>query len=140
LVLLKFLGRFFYCTLLLSFNAVADNTTSENNVSLTDKIEAINYNLLELDTQLDLGMDAFEINLETLNIRDQLLYFEYQLGTPRGGDQHWNESELMILNAKKKLLALEEKVKLEGDWGKVRLKLDPKEQYQKVNLKYNYGF
>jgi len=124
----------------LSFNAVADITTGENNVSLTDKIEAINYNLLELDTQLDLGMDAFEINLETLNIRDQLLYFEYQLGTPRGGDQHWNESEQMILNAKMKLLALEEKVKLEGDWGKVRLKLDPKEQYQKVNLKYKYGF
>ena len=126
--------------MLFSFNAVADITTGENNVSLTDKIEAINYNLLELDTQLDLGMDAFEINLETLNIRDQLLYFEYQLGTPRGGDQHWKESEQMILNAKMKLLALEEKVKLEGDWGKVRLKLDPEEQYQKVNLKYNYGF
>ena len=126
----------------MSFNAVADNATGENNVSLTDKIEAINFNLLELDTQLDLGMDAFEINLETLNIRDQLLYFEYQLGTPRGGDQHWNESEQMILNAKMKLLALEEKVKLEGDWGKVRFRVqdfrggDP----GAVKLRYNYGF
>ena len=148
MVLLKFLAKFFYCTLLLSFNAVADNTTNKDLISFSEKIQIIHYNLLELGTQLDIaalipnqmGMDIFDITIEAQDIRNQLLYFEYQLGTPHGNDQQWNISEEMFLNAKKKLKVLEEKIKFEGNWGKVGLKLDPKEQYQKIDFKYNYGF
>jgi hypothetical protein len=75
-------------------------------------------------------------------IKSQLLHFEYQLGTPRGDDDQWNESEQMILDAKVKLEALQEKMKVEGDWGKVRFRVqdfggsDP----GAVKLRYNYGF
>ena len=128
--------------LLLSLNVSADTKTKDTNASLTQKIEAIDYDLLELETQLDMGIDAFEVGLDASKIKSQLLYFEYQLGTPRGGDQQWNESEQMILDAKVKLDALQEKMKVEGDWGKVRFRVqdfggsDP----GAVKLRYNYGF
>ena len=127
--------------LLLSLNVAADTKTKDTN-PLTKKIEAIDYDLLELNTQLDMGMDAFEVGIDAVKIRNQLLYFEYQLGTPRGGDHQWNESEQMILDAKLKLEVLQEKMKLEGDWGKVRFRVqdfrggDP----GAVKLRYNYGF
>jgi hypothetical protein len=128
--------------ILLSLNVAADTQTKDTNSPLIQKIEAIDYDLLELETQLDMGIDAFEVGLDASKIKSQLLYFEYQLGTPRGGDQQWNESEQMILDAKVKLEALQEKMKVEGDWGKVRFRVqdfggsDP----GAVKLRYNYGF
>ena len=128
--------------LLLSLNVVADTKTKDTNTSLTQKIEAIDYDLLELETQLDMGIDVFEVSVDASKIKSQLLHFEYQLGTPRGGDDQWNESEQMILDAKVKLEALQEKMKVEGDWGKVRFRVqdfrgdDP----GTVKLRYNYGF
>ena len=128
--------------LLLSLNVSADTKTKDTYTSLTQKIEAIDYVLLELETQLDMGIDVFEIGVDASKIKSQLLHFEYQLGTPRGGDDQWNESEQMILDAKVKLEALQEKMKIEGDWGKVRFRVqdfrgdDP----GTVKLRYNYGF
>ena len=127
---------------LLSLNVAADTQTKDTNNPLIQKIEAIDYDLLELETQLDMGIDAFEVGLDASKIKSQLLHFEYQLGTPRGGDDQWNESEQMILDAKVKLEALQEKMKIEGDWGKVRFRVqdfrgdDP----GTVKLRYNYGF
>ena len=127
---------------MLSLNVAADTQTKDTNSPLIQKIKAIDYDLLELETQLDMGIDAFEVGLDATIINSQLLYFEYQLGTPRGGDQQWNESEQMILDAKVKLEALQEKMKVEGDWGKVRFRVqdfggsDP----GAVKLRYNYGF
>ena len=126
---------------MLSLNVAADTQTKDTNIPLIQKIEAIDYDLLELETQLDMGIDTFEIDLDARKIKNQLLYFEYQLGTP-SGDQQWNESEQMILDAKVKLEALQEKMKIEGDWGKVRFRVqdfrgdDP----GTVKLRYNYGF
>ena len=128
--------------LLLSLNVSADTKTKDTYTSLTQKIEAIDYDLLELETQLDMGIDVFEIGVDASKIKSQLLHFEYQLGTPRGGDDQWNESEQMILDAKVKLEALQEKMKVEGDWGKVRFRVqdfrgdDP----GTVKIRYNYGF
>ena len=127
---------------LLSLNVAADTQTKDTNSPLIQKIKAIDYDLLELETQLDMGIDAFEVGLDASKIKSQLLHFEYQLGTPRGGDQQWNESEQMILDAKVKLEALQEKMKVEGDWGKVRFRVqdfrgdDP----GTVKIRYNYGF
>ena len=128
--------------LLLSLNVSADTKTKDTNTSLIQKIEAIDYDLLELETQLDMGIDVFEVSVDASKIKSQLLHFEYQLGTPRGGDDQWNESEQMILDAKVKLEALQEKMKVEGDWGKVRFRVqdfrgdDP----GTVKIRYNYGF
>jgi hypothetical protein len=127
---------------LLSPNIVADTQTKDTINPLIQKIEAIDYDLLELETQLDMGIDVFEVSVDASKIKSQLLHFEYQLGTPRGGDDQWNESEQMILDAKVKLEALQEKMKIEGDWGKVRFRVqdfrgdDP----GTVKLRYNYGF
>ena len=128
--------------ILLSLNVAADTQTKDTNNPLIQKINAIDYDLLELETQLDMGMNAFEVGLDARIIKNQLLYFEYQLGTLSGDDQQWNKSEQMILDAKVKLEALQEKMKIEGDWGKVRLRVqdfrgdDP----GTVKLRYNYGF
>ena len=127
---------------MLSPNIVADTQTKDTINPLIQKIEAIDYDLLELETQLDMGIDVFEVSVDASKIKSQLLHFEYQLGTPRGGDDQWNESEQMILDAKVKLEALQEKMKVEGDWGKVRFRVqdfggsDP----GAVKLRYNYGF
>lgn len=141
LVLLKLSSQIFYFILLVSLNALADTKTKGAN-PLTKEIEIIEYDLLELVTRLDMGMDAFEVGIDATKIRNQLLYFERQLGTPTGGDQQWNESEQMILDAKIQLEALQEKMKIEGDWGKVRLRIqdfrggDP----GAIKFRYNYGF
>lgn len=140
LVLLKSLNLFFL-SLLLSLNLTADDEV-EKSTPVIDKVEAINYELLDLEVQLEMGMDAFDIKVEASDIRNQLLHQEYKLGTPKGNDDQWNESEMAILNAKKNLQALEEKIKLEGDWGKIRFRMldlkgsDP----GSVKLRYNYGF
>ena len=117
---------------------MADEAEAEADIK--EEIEALDFNLLELDTQIDMNMDINVINTETNNIKNQLLYFEQQLGVIDNDEPGWNKTEQMMLNTKRKLKALEEKLKLEGDWGKIRLKLDPKEQYKKLNLKYQYGF
>ena len=119
---------------------MADEAEAEAEADIKEEIEALDFNLLELDTQIDMNMDINVINTETNNIKNQLLYFEQQLGAIDSDEPGWNKTEQMMLNTKRKLKALEEKLKLEGDWGKIRLKLDPKEQYQKLNLKYQYGF
>jgi len=122
-------------------NLTADDEV-EKSTPVIDKVEAINYELLDLEVQLEMGMDAFDIKVEASDIRNQLLHQEYKLGTPKGNDDQWNESEMAILNAKKNLQALEEKIKLEGDWGKIRFRMldlkgsDP----GSVKLRYNYGF
>ncbi|MEO1916904.1 MAG: hypothetical protein ABGX53_00895 [Candidatus Thioglobus sp.] len=127
--------------ILLSVNVFADDDKTQSD-SVIDNIETISYDLLELEDQLDMGMNTFDIKIEARNIRSQLLYQEHKLGTPRGGDEQWNESEMAILNAKKNLQALEEKIKLEGDWGKIRFRMldlkgsDP----GSIKLRYNYGF
>ena len=135
------LPNLIFLILLLSINAFADNNKTQSD-SVIDNVETISYDLLELETQLDMGMDTFDIKIEARDIRNQLLYQEHKLGTPRGGDEQWNESEMAILNAKKNLQALEEKIKLEGDWGKIRLRmLDLKgDDPGSVKLRYNYGF
>ena len=108
--------------------------------TIEDKIEDIEIQLLDLDVQLDMDMDVKTIHTETIDIKRQLLDFEQRLGSTDSNEPEWNKTEQMMLNTKRKLKVLEEKLKLEGDWGKIRLKLDPKEQYQKLNLKYQYGF
>ena len=123
--------------------AIANEAEAEiiiEETNIKEKIEALNFNLLELDTQIDMNMNINVINTETNNIKNQLLYFEQQLSAIDSNEPEWNKTEQIMLNTKRKLKALEEKLKLEGDWGKIRLKLDPKEQYKNLNLKYQYGF
>lgn len=125
-------------------NLAMANNESENKQQnpMTEKIELLDTELLDLEVSYEMGEDAFEVGIEASQIKNQLLFYEYQLGTPMGGDENWNESEQMILNAKIKLEELQEKIKLEGDWGKVRLRLQDfgSDDPGAVKLRYNYGF
>ena len=138
---LVFLNPVLILILLLSLNSVADNH-SANSANITDKLELINYDILDLEVSYELGEDLYDISLEASDIKNELLFREYQIGTPRSEDSNWSESEQMILDAKIKLQALQEKIKLEGDWGQLRFRVidfrgsDPGQ----LKLKYNYGF
>jgi hypothetical protein len=54
---------------LLSPNIVADTQTKDTTNPLIQKIKAIDYDLLELETQLDMGIDAFEVGLDASKIK-----------------------------------------------------------------------
>jgi hypothetical protein len=124
---------------LVTQNIYAESQSDE----IKDKLINININLLDLEIRYKLGINSSDINLETMSVYNQILYYENRLNSLENNQNskgNWNSTEEMILNAKKKVEALKQKLKLEGDWGKVRLKLDPKEQYQKIDLNYIYGF
>ena len=129
--------------LLLGFGQVALAEHSANKtVNVADEIESINYEILDLEVSYEMGEDTYDINLEATDIQNELLFHEYQLGTPKDENSNWNESEQAILDAKIKLQALQEKIKLEGDWGQLRFRMidfkgdDP----GALKLRYNYGF
>tara|TARA_B100000959_G_scaffold261799_1_gene299654 strand:+ start:135 stop:509 length:375 start_codon:yes stop_codon:yes gene_type:complete len=124
---------------LVTQNIYAESQSDE----IKDKLINININLLDLEIRYKLGINSSDINLETMSVYNQILYYENRLNSlenNQNSEGNWNSTEEMILNAKMKVEALKQKLKLEGDWGKVRLKLDPKEQYQKIDLNYIYGF
>ena len=134
--------QFIFGLFLFASFAIWANTSQDESKTLNEKIEAVDYSILELDTQLDMGMDSFGIEMDAAKIENELLYFEYQLGTPTNDDAQWSESEQLILDAKIKLQALQEKLKLEGDWGRLRFRLQDFDSSDPgaVKLRYNYGF
>ena len=136
---IKHLCNIIFCiSLLVTQNIYAESQSDE----IKDKLINININLLDLEIRYKLGINSSDINLETMSVYNQILYYENRLNSLENNQNskgNWNSTEEMILNAKKKVEALKQKLKLEGDWGKVRLKLDPKEQYQKIDLNYIYG-
>ena len=109
---------------------------------ITQSIESINSNILDLEVSYELDEGGIDINQDLADISNELLYHEYSIGTPTGENSNWNESEQMILDAKIKLQALQEKIKLEGDWGQLRFRvIDFKgEDPGQLKLRYNYGF
>ena len=116
--------------------------TQEQPPNLADSIQSINYDILDLEVSYELNEGGVDVHNDMADINNELLYHEYQLGTPKDDNSNWNESEQMILDAKIKLQALQEKIKLEGDWGQLRFRvIDFKgEDPGQVKLRYNYGF
>lgn len=134
--------QFFFGFLLVASFAVLANANQDESKTLNEKIEAVDYTILELDTQFEMGMDPLDIEMDVAKIENKLLYFEHQLGTPTDDNTQWSESEQLILNAKIQLQALQEKLKLEGDWGRLRLRLQDFKSSDPgaIKLRYNYGF
>lgn len=137
---IKHLCNIIFCISLLVTQNIYAKSQSDD---IKDKLINININLLDLEIRYKLGINSSDINLETMSVYNQILYYENKLNSlenNQNSKDNWNSAEEMLLNAKMKIEALKQKLKLEGHWGKVRLKLDPKEQYQKIDLNYIYGF
>ena len=123
-----------------SIGAIAER--HQDSINIADELESINYEILDLEVSYALGENAFDINIKANDIKNELLHHEYKIGTPRSEQSQWNESEQMILDAKIQLQALQEKIRLEGDWGQLRFRVidfrgaDPGQ----LKLRYNYGF
>ena len=109
---------------------------------IKEKIEEVNDKLLDLEVAIELGVDNYNFKRDVNDLRREILRQDFAINynDPGTEESRWNESELMILEAKKQLDYLNDKIKLQGDWGKVGLKLDEAEQYQKIDLKYKFGF
>ena len=69
---------------------------------------------------------------------DSLTYYEYK--NKNDEDGNLNDSEQVLLSIKKSIESIENKFKIKGDWGKIRLKLEPETKFKEINLKYKYGF
>jgi hypothetical protein len=133
--------KLFLIALPLSFHVFSEDAPKPVD-DISKEIESINIDILDLEVSYELGESPIDINAEVTDISNELLYHEYLIGTPTDENSNWNESEQMILDAKIKLQALQEKIKLEGDWGQLRFRMidfrgdDPGQ----LKLRYNYGF
>jgi len=103
------------------------------------KIHNVSDRILELETAIELE-NNLDLRKEILQLDREIWTYRNSLNTLNDNTRSWNDSELHLLEAKKNLDKLNNKIKLEGNWGKIGLNLDREEQYRKLDLKYRYGF
>ena len=150
---------FFYLLTTLSFaknesqrianesNSYGSNTSLSSKTSPVDsdvtkikeKIEEVQEKLLNLEVAVELGIEEFNFKEEVISINRELWKHEISLQSysyETAGSQ-WNESELMLLEAKNKLDSLEEKIKLEGEWGDISIRYNP---IKRIDPDLRYGF
>ena len=114
------------------FQVFADELVLEKIHNVSDRILELEI-AIELENNLDLRKEILQLDREIWTYRNSL-------NTLNDNTRSWNDSELLLLEAKKNLDKLNNKIKLEGNWGKIGLNLDREEQYRKLDLKYRYGF
>jgi len=114
------------------FQVFADDLVLEKIHNVSDRILELEI-AIELENNLDLRKEILQLDREIWTYRNSL-------NTLNDNTRSWNDSELLLLEAKKNLDKLNNKIKLEGNWGKIGLNLDREEQYRKLDLKYRYGF
>ena len=110
-------------------------------LEIKEKIEEVNDKLLDLEVAIELGVDNFNFKREVIELDREIWKHELtlKLNNPETEKSKWNESELMLLNAKNKLDFLEEKIKLEGDWGNISFRYNPIKRVE-PNLRYRFPF
>ena len=86
-------------------------------LEIKERIEEVNEKLLDLEVSIELGVDNYNFKRDILELDREIWKHEISLKSndPGTGESRWNESELMLLEAKNKLDSLEEKMKLEGE-------------------------
>ncbi|WXU00254.1 MAG: hypothetical protein Ctma_0965 [Catillopecten margaritatus gill symbiont] len=90
-----------------------------------------------------MGVNNFDIQTQTKKLNNQILNYEHQLeNLNKEEDSRWGENEQMLLGVKHQLQSLKKKMKLEGDWGEIKLRVQDLRGNSPgaVKLKYNYGF
>ena len=106
----------------------------------SQKNNEINNDISNLEIDIANGLDKSIIKKRIENIDNNL--WNWRVNTYNQADENndqWNESELLILDAKKRLDSLSDKLKLEGDWGKISLRYNPVRQI-KPNIRYLFPF
>jgi len=106
----------------------------------SQKNNEINNDISNLEIDIANGLDKSIIKKRIEYIDNNL--WNWRVNTYNQADEnndYWNESELLILDAKKRLDSLSDKLKLEGDWGKISLRYNPVRQI-KPNIRYLFPF
>jgi hypothetical protein len=134
--------KIFVLVCLLGLSTPAKNYTTLS-VYIYDDQKPIEYKILNLKKEVIHefeGVDNIDLDIE--NMQNELLSYSNHLGTLKKGHSDWNESERLILDIKAELKALQEKIKIKGDWGQLHFNvIDLRgEDPGKVKIRYNYGF
>ena len=124
---------------IITLNTLVFAVRSDGDISSQINYE-INNDIAKLEIDIANGLDASIIKKRIDYIDNSL--WNWRVNTYNQADEnndHWNESELLILDAKKRLDSLSDKLKLEGDWGKISLRYNPVRQI-KPNIRYLFPF
>ena len=110
-------------------------------LEIKEKIEEVNDKLLDLEVAIELGVDDYNFKRDIIELEREIWKNEIALNSndPGTEESRWNESELMLLEAKNKLDSLEEKIKLEGEWGNISLRYNPIKRID-PDLRYRFPF
>ena len=114
---------------------------NSDTIEIKEKIEAVNGKLLDLEVAIELGVDNFNFKRQVIELDREIWKHEITLKSndPLTEESRWNESEQMLLEAKNKLDSLEEKIKLEGEWGNISLRYNPIKRID-PDLRYRFPF
>jgi len=110
-------------------------------LEIKEKIEEVNDKLLDLEVAIELGIDNYNFKRDVIELDREIWKHEIAIKSndPGTEESRWNESELMLLEAKNKLDSLEEKIKLEGEWGNISLRFNPIKRID-PDLRYRFPF
>jgi len=107
---------------------------------LTPIIEKISEKIINLELSIDLGVDNFEYLKELREIDSELQSIQTSISSRANSKSgNWNDSEKFLLDTKNKIDALENKLKLGGDWGHISLRFNPLKKID-PNIRYRYPF
>ena len=106
----------------------------------TQNIKKLSENIINLELSIDLGVDNFNYLKEIRGIDRKLQRIQASISYKANRKSNdWNDSEKFLLDAKNKLDALENKLKLEGGWGNISVRYNPLKKID-PNIKYRYPF
>jgi len=110
-------------------------------LDIKEKIEEVNDKLLNLEVAIELGVDNYNFKQDVIELDREIWKHEIKLksNNSKTEESKWNESELMLLEAKNKLDSLEEKIRLEGEWGNISLRYNPIKRID-PDLRYSFPF
>ena len=110
-------------------------------LEIKEKIDRVNDKLLDLEVAIELGIDNYNFKRDVIELDREIWKHEITLKSINSETEEskWNESELLLLEAKNKLDSLEEKIKLEGEWGNISLRYNPIKRID-PDLRYRFPF
>ena len=121
---------------LLFFISVAVSSDEQQ----TQNINKLSEKITILELSIDLGVDNFSYLKELREIDRELQRIQTSISYKANSkSNNWNDSEKFLLDAKNKIDALENKLKLEGDWGNISVRYNPIKKID-PNIKYRYPF